>query len=973
MSLKTILLAENPFEPSSWIAYEHESLVDFLQEHYESFPKGGRIYHNHVANTHDVTPKDEASTEHLKTLEGSFIVVIYPADMGVTALVISIIAIAAVITMAILFKPDKERIPRSSTNDLSGRQNRERLYGRIPDILGTVRCTPDLISVPRSRFINNQEVEFSYLCIGRGSYEIGDIKDGSTLITDITGLSAEIYGPGKQPNSSEPDQLTGSLIGEPLYTTQRYSSVNGQELVVENSNVFRGIANVQFSAAGQLDLIGAPEEDFAALFVAGQSVYISNVIINPPTAGTYIYFTADFMDWPITVHFPNNDAPPLNGGDILQISAAFSNVRSFVCFDYGYTVLARTPNAIICSYPYNTQDYPVISGAFETLLQTNYYEYDEVSLQTTIGSNGVLECFNTTIGSGGINLNGTYTILAVSYDSIVLDSPNSINPGWASIPGKTGYLSPVISSVGPNWIKAVTIDDKTATAYQLNFIAPSGIYYTNRENHQRRLAVDVEVELTPLDNADEPILTDTILRTSTLIGSASTRSQCAISMYIPIVGTSLFGHRVQIRVRRTTVNDTAHERITTGSTSVVDTVKWRDLYSLVEVPATVDFGDVTTAYVSTYATLSATSVKERKINMLTTRKLPTRIGSTNTFTTTLSPTQNVADMICAACLDLHIGRRAISELDVSNIYETIALIEPYFGTYHASEFGHAFDQDNESFEEMITVIATAVFCMAYRRGSLIMLSFEKQTNDSILLFNHRNKLPGSETRTISFGTLENYDGVELTYVDPEDEAPLTYRIPQYGSINPRKIEGLGIRSKLHAYLLARRAWNRIQYQNVSVEFEATQEAEILVVQDRILVADNTRTGTQDGEVIGQNVLEVELSQTVTLLAGHTYTIFIQHIDGSIESFVASNGSTESSVFLDHAPRLPLALNQDLYARAVYHIVDNISSREKAFLVSEKDPKDNYTTTLRAVNYDDRYYRNDSDHLNNVVDEYGELV
>ena len=242
------------------------------------------------------------------------------------------------------------------------------------------------------------------------------------------------------------------------------------------------------------------------------------------------------------------------------------------------------------------------------------------------------------------------------------------------------------------------------------------------------------------------------------------------------------------------------------------------------------------------------------------------------------------------------------------------------------------------------------------------------------MFNHRNKLPGSEIRTVRFGNQDNYDGVSFEYVDPEDDAVVTYYIPSDRSAtNPNEVESIGIRSKLQAHFHAWRIWNKIQYQNTVVEFTATQEADLLVSKDRILVADNTRQNTQDGEVVSQSVLQLTLSQNVDMTAYDSYTAFLQHIDGTVESIAATAGTNENQIILGHAPRLPLALSDDLYARTTFILVGNSEPRENTFLVSEKTSQGNFTSTVRAVNYDVRYYAKDQDFTNGIIDANGEYV
>ncbi|MDK1623065.1 hypothetical protein, partial [Acinetobacter baumannii] len=73
----------------------------------------------------------------------------------------------------------------SANNELSNRENKTRVNGRIADIYGAAHDTPDLITVPYKVYENNVEVEHVVGCIGRGHYKINGAYDGETNIVDI--------------------------------------------------------------------------------------------------------------------------------------------------------------------------------------------------------------------------------------------------------------------------------------------------------------------------------------------------------------------------------------------------------------------------------------------------------------------------------------------------------------------------------------------------------------------------------------------------------------------------------------------------------------------------------------------------------------------------------------------------------------------------------------------------------------------
>lgn len=161
---------------------------------------------------------------------------------------------------------------------------------------------------------------------------------------------------------------------------------------------------------------------------------------------------------------------------------------------------------------------------------------------------------------------------------------------------------------------------------------------------------------------------------------------------------------------------------------------------------------------------------------------------------------------------------------------------------------------------------------------------------------------------------------------------------------------------MHAY----RAYNKIVYQNTTTQFDCLEEAEYLINNNRILIADNTRNDTKDGYVRGQIGLVLNLSQPFIPTVGINYTIFLQHTDGSVEAIECEPGADQWQCVLAEAPALPLSLAPEQSVVAHYWIVGDNEPRASAFLMSEKEPSSKNTYSITAINYDSRYYQNDQD-------------
>lgn len=954
--LKTVVLALNSLEPKTWTTHEVENVLEFLKNQFVEWPETARIYNGNVSVATDITPRNEQGIEALKKAEGPFYVIVYPAAPAAYAIyyVIAalVIAVTVLATQKIPTSASRNIQDQSSNNELSGRANKPRLNGRIPDIFGTVRSTPDLIALPYTIYENNVEVEYAYMCIGRGAYEVSDVKDDTTFISSISGSSIEVYAPFTSPNSGTPQLTIGNAIATPVLNVTRTNAVNGQVLRSPNDKTIVGQGDIRFVGPTDIELNPLSELDFTKEFEVGDILTISNASLNSSYITDQKTIIADSTGF-FKFEIPSSTLPPeFSAGKELIISAALFN------------------NSDLDGFLITTFD---VSGTYEIQSVSHTLEggqdYCNVYLVNPETINpqwlNAINTVETTVvlkvadGTELFDLDGEYEIIGVEAHAITLLDPVLVQPDWGTI-GTTEYISPTLTAAGDKWVGPFILTPSTLQEIYCNFVASNGLYKDDGKN-QIAFDIEIEIEATPVNSSNTPIGAPELF-TTTVLGSSKFKNTRAQTLK----AEPTFTGRCSVRARRVTLSDKEFKG------QIIDEVKWKDLYAVSPV-SQLNFGNVTTVQSVTHATTGALSVKERKLNMLVTRKIPLRISG-NSFTTELHATNRADEIFSAICKDPYIGNRTNNEIDFNSIYDAIAEVREYFGTDKAGEFCYTFDSDNLSFEETARMISNAVFCTAYRRGNVIKINFEKETEDSTLLFNHRNKLPQSESRTVRFGNQDQFDGVSFQYVDPLDDALVTYYIPEDRSaVNPKEVESVGIRSGVQAYFQAWRTWNKIRYQNTLVEFDATQEADLLALNDRILVADNTRVETQDGEIDSQSGLELTLSVNVQLSTSFNYTIFLQYSDGSTEGIAVQRGNDVNKVVLTSPPRLPLSTNDDFYAKTTFILVPNQNNGQNAFLVAEKSPLGNMTSKVTAVNYDDRYYNNDKDFINNLVDEHGNNI
>lgn len=948
-------IVRNVLEPESITRHETDDLIALLRAEFgDHAPEGARLYHEHVSEYTDVTPTSKEAEDALHDMPGPFYLVLEPQGPEVWIP----LAIAAVVSVAsmLLFRPQipntaqRNIASESPNNGLSARANRERVNGRIPDIYGTVRSTPDLLAVPYSVFENHVEKEIAYMCVGRGQFEIHDVRDDTTPADEIAGMSVEVYGPNTSPNSGVPQLRIGNAINTPVLAVKRSNSVNGQ--VLQPPNLSRLVFSPMVFESPNIVRSVDPDVDFTELFLAGDGIEISGAKV---TAGTYQYAapldSSGASNTNTSVGYltlEGDQSANWEAGQIVTITNGAYRWKAITGGDGGYVYDAFANISGI----YEILSVSTAAG-FTTLeldISQNYSAWPGPlgNVQTTPIGSPIL-----TRPSGDVlyDLSGEYIINTLTSSELSLSDPAAVNPDWTVLESDYGGVTPelIVTAQGQKerWVGWMTVESATPISRAIcNIVALNGLYADNGQQQYRR-DVAVRLEAVPLDAAGNPTASARVFD-GVVQGSATSRSTRAGTLNVDLGMESL---KWQFRMIRTSDSDTSFDG------QIIDEVKWRDLYAASPVNQP-HFGNVTTVLASTFATDGALAVKERKLNLLVTRQIPLREGAG--FTSTLHPTRNAADILCAIALDPRIGNRSIAEIDVDGIYATVDGIVDYFGIPDAAEFCYTFDKSEMSFEETFQAVANAIFCQAYRQGSQLRLFFERETDDSSLLFNHRNTLPGSESRTFSFGPAEGYDGVEYEYVSPDDDVVVTIYFPDQSAVKPQKIESVGVRSHRQGELHAWRAWNKIQHQHTTMERDCLSEASMLVLGQRILCSDTTKAGEQGGYVTAVDGLAVRLSQPMDWSQPGPHVMFIQNSDGQTEGIPISSAGEDFWALLSRPPRVPIVTSS---AQPTGYIIGSGTEQRQAapFIVTAKDPIDGFNVRLSAVNYDRRYYAKDGMH------------
>lgn len=953
-----IIVVHDVYDSSTNEVYFHHDICKFLVEYFQGQrPENLKIYHGCISVASEVTPKTASDIHKLQQIKGRIYIVIYPTFWMAVFWVITAISAAYSVYSILTMPKTNAAALGSSNNELANRSNQARLKARIPDIYGELRAYPDLIAQTYTIYENGIEIEECLMALGRGYYRIHDMCDGDTDVANISGTSVSVYDPGESITATAQYQVGDVFNYAPRYV-RKSSSINGQ--TIENPNTSKlETADLYFESP---NIIRASNSslDFTSYFSKSDKIQLVGAVF-----GT--------VDQAIS----GQVVARANQTLLIKSDSYIDDVGSFKAINLsGFSIDVTTDKQVETTdstgkkvtttesettrYDLSGQ-YVVSSIGFEQLNGMYYYTVTLSSPKSvnynwnyiTTDSNAVTASATFQDSDNEINLDGVYTISTVTAftsatdqtpalnSTLTLVGASAINDDWDKLKylsnGSTqGQVVEVrFDAVESRYVGWFDFNDASAEQVILNLFFPNGLFYQSSKGGIYDDQMTVVVEIQHLEN-DQPVGN---IQTEYHTIIASNKSQFGRTLFINLKQKGEF----RFRLSRTTATKTDKTQ---------DTCKIKDVYASSNLLKD-SYDGVTVIRSKTIATDGALSVKERKLNCLVTRKLA--IDGTGERVVTKDAGQALINL----ALDPHVGRRSTDEVDIPQIKAEIDKIKAYFGSSTAAEFSYTFDDDKLSFEEQAGMIASACFSETIRFGNQLRLKFEAPQDNSVLLFNHRNKVPGSDKRTYKFNIDNDYDGIELEYTSPDDDSRVTYKIPTDGSAkNPQKISTSGIRNDAVAKTRAWREWNKLLYADTACEFDALDESELLQRNDRILIADNTQLDTQDGEVIEVNQLTLSMSQNVEMDNTASYYCYLQLSDGSVDMIPCTVGEYTNQVVLQRLPLKPLVTDADRYVKTLYTVVKAADADTQAFMLTELAPNDQMTNKLTCMNYTDLYYEKD---------------
>ncbi|WP_250162214.1 host specificity factor TipJ family phage tail protein [Psychrobacter sp. WY6] len=923
-----------------------------VREHYPQ----ARLYKGTICVQNDITPKTKLDAWALKDVTGDYQVLCHagePVTLGIIAAVISVgVAVYTYMNMPEMNAP--QDVAGSPNNSLAQRQNKHRVGERVPDIYGRRKVMPDLISTVYRYYEGSVQVEECLLSIGTGSFAINEdtINEGETPINTIDGASISIYEPGQSTISPNPQIQIGSVFDKLQIVAKQVSAIDGKQTLLSPNSARISTRSVTITSPNEIsvpsdtinesgrewnDDFGAWVDykiegsvDFSYKFTAGEKVTISNAIYGTVEDIRLSGNTNVAMDGVLTIATSIDVVNPDNYKRVRIASLLINDPVSGALDLAGeYDVASITKSGSPGAYFYEvtlSDSFAATNPSFSLLTE------DAVALTASV----------LTGNSNNVDLSGTYTVASTNGGVLKLVNPVATNADWSKVDSLTAaqkqqFLSRQVLIKGSkdNFIGWYYAGSKDSTGFILNFLAQNGIY---DGDDSKQVTIEVEYQMVV-----DGVPTGQVYRYGDVMqGVANNRNPIGITLRKELPQTGQF----RFRVKRENDNG--------DSASLIDDVVFESAYSYYETKKSVYEHD-TIVRLRRMAIGSGTNASE--LNMIAHRKLDTPNG--------FMATSNFSDISIAMALDPFIGRMDATEVDSESFYDVSNEIAAYFGTGKACEFNYTFDDKYSSYQEMIFTVAEAVFCTARREGGLHYFSFERETPNSLALFNHRNIAPESMVVTEFFGIQDNYDGIEFKWRDPSDNySEAIIRLPDDLRTNYKTIDSQGVTNYAQAHFLAHRAWNKLRYNRKAIEFTAYGEGDLVTRMDRIAIVDSTVPILCSGQIEYQENTILTLDYPVELDAGKSYVIHLQLKNSTVDVIEIIGHIDDYQIELARIPMMALVTSG--VTHAVFNITEATEVEADAYLVSEKAGKGVFESTISAMAYDSRYYPNDKDFINGLI-------
>lgn len=566
-------------------------------------------------------------------------------------------------------------------------------------------------------------------------------------------------------------------------------------------------------------------------------------------------------------------------------------------------------------------------------------------------SPGDMATFTWIRPEGGGNLDGVYTVLSVDEFQITVDASPKLSE-WQTLPDRgggirEGYVTQdKAATIGPtdtynasltDWVSLNRIPVERVVA---NFAAANGMFKDDGNKQSASATIEVQYQLIGDDGAPYgPVYN----RQGTISGRSSDYTGVTVYADLPVKS------KVRVRCRRVSATD----RDFSGTVS--DEVSYINLYGQ-SVDRTPHYGNRTTVHSARKQTPRAAEVKQPQLRMVVTEMVYKYRGN-GVFDSVRTPNTQAVQSLIRLARDPDVGALNLTTANMDKLLAVQSEIESYFGSASAGEFCYTFDDYKTTMQDIVTTIAEAIFCTPYRRGSDVLLDFERPRIGPEMVFTHRSKTTATEKWTRTFNDAKVYDSLKFSYIDPDTNVKETISIPAEGGVNTETYDSKGIRNYRQAYWAAYRRYQKNLLKKVTVSFTATEEGIFAMPGRAVSVVKGSRMAPQDGYVIAVNGLTLTLSHPVTFTPGDDHSLIIKKRDGGVQSVAVVPGSHDREVVMLSAPQEAIYTGNSAL-KTEFSFGNEARHNAQMILVSTVDPGDDRTVKITGINYEADFYKYD---------------
>jgi hypothetical protein len=404
--------------------------------------------------------------------------------------------------------------------------------------------------------------------------------------------------------------------------------------------------------------------------------------------------------------------------------------------------------------------------------------------------------------------------------------------------------------------------------------------------------------------------------------------------------------RYEVRAIRT--NDAS------DSARVGDTVQWVGLRAFLK--STREYGDVTMLAVRARSTNNLNDRASNRVNVVGTRKLPNWNAETNTLADPSDVTQRTASRshvwAMVNILRTNYGANLIDKfIDLEFLGQEAAQ-----GIDDGIFFDWIFDQRGTVWE------AVKLPCFVSKsipmlNGSRVTLVRDKPASLPTFFINPENTIENSFSIEKKLFELQEYDGLEIEYTDPDTWKPETVDCLLPGSLglNLKKQKLQGVTDRQRAFELGMYLWTKETYERTQVNVTTGLEGYIPTFGDLGRIGSDIPRWGQSGfvaDIVGD---KVTLSDPVEFVEGQVHQLAIRGKHGQdLGPYAVTAGDNAIEVILSRAIE-----NESIYfdpnSEPPYYLFGVSNKVGTVCRVANLSPNENEQVAITAIVDDQRRF------------------